>query len=119
MKTPKPKWWLLYAVLPLGAALLALAELLSPSAGWRMFAEGLASMTVLCAVALWVRANRLALALRDEPSEASRPLRVWIAYAPPATLRRRLDVAEIPHTSQPAAYTELIRQQEVVTCCAE
>ena len=118
MKTPKPKWWLLYAVLPLGAMLLAAADLLSPSAGWRMFAEGLASMTVLCAIALWVRANRMALALPDGLSEANRPLKAWIAYAPPAALRRRLDVAEIPHTLRPAAYTELIRQQEVVTCCA-
>jgi len=119
MKTPKPKWWLLYAALPLGATLLAAAELLSPSAGWRMFAEGLASMTVLCTIALWVHSNRLALALPEEPPEASRPLEVWIAYAPPAAPRRRLDVAETPHTSQPAAFTEMIRQQEVVTCCAK
>jgi len=119
MKTPKPRWWLLYAVLPLGAALLAVADLLSPSAGWRVMAEGLASMTVLGAIALWVRANRLALALRDAPSEASRPLKVWIAYAPPAALRRRLDVTETPPASQPAAYTEMIRRQEVVTCCAK
>ena len=119
MNMPKPKWWLLYPVLPLGATLLAVAEPLSPSAGWRMFAEGLASMTVLCAIALWVRANRVALALRDEPSEAGRPLKAWIAYAPPVALRRRLDVAEIPHTSQSAAYTELIRRQEGVTCCVK
>jgi len=119
MKTPKPKWWLLYAVLPLGAMLLAAAELLSPSAGWRMFTEGLASMTALYAIGRWVRANRLALALRDEPSEASGTLKVWIAYTPPAALRRRMDVAELPHTSQPAAYSEMIRRQEVVTCCAK
>ncbi len=119
MKSPKPRWWLLYAVLPLGGTLLAVAELLSPSAGWRMFAECLASMTVLCAIAFWVRANRVALALPDEPSEASRPLKVWIAYAPPAALRRTLDLPEITHSSQPEAYTEMIRRQEVVTCCAK
>ena len=119
MKTPKPKWWLLYAVLPLGATLLVGAELLSPSAGWRMFAEGLASMTVLCAIALWVRANRLALALRDEPSEAGRPLKVWIAYALPAALRRTMDAVEITRTSSSAVHTEPVHQEEVVACFAK
>ena len=119
MKTPKPKWWLLYAVLPLGATLLALTELLSPSAGWRMFVEGLASMTVLCAIALWVHANRVALALSDEPSEVGRPLKVWIAYAPPAALRRTMDVVEITRTSSSAVHTEPIHQEEVVTCFAK
>jgi hypothetical protein len=118
MKTPKPKWWLLCAVLPLGAMLLGAAELLAPSAGWRVFAEGLASMTALCAIALWVRANRVAFALGDAPSEASRPLKVWIAYAPPAPLQRRLDAAEIPHTARSAVHTEPMHREDVVTCYA-
>jgi hypothetical protein len=119
VNTPKPKWWLLYAVFPLGATLLAAAELVSPSAGWRMFVEGLASLTVLCAIALWVRTNRVALALRDEPSDAGRPLKVWVAYCPPAALRRRLDVAEIPRTLPSVVHTEPIRREEVITCCAK
>jgi len=116
MKTPKPKWWLLYAVLPLKATLLAVAELLAPSAGWRMFVEGLASMTVLCTIALWLGANRVALALRGESSEAGRALKAWVAYAPPAVLRRTLDGGEITRSSPMAVFTEPIRQEEVVTC---
>jgi hypothetical protein len=89
MKSPKPKWWLLYAVLPVGAALLVAADLLSPSAGWRMAAEGVAALIVLALMALWVRANRLALALLATPGAVEQPLRAWVAYTPPVAARRR------------------------------
>jgi hypothetical protein len=92
MKTLKPKWWLLYAVLPVAAALLIAAERLSPSAGWQMVAEGSASLLVIGLVALWLRANRLALAVAGKPSDGEAPLRVWVAYSPPPALRRRLEI---------------------------
>ena len=89
MRNPKPKWLVLYAVLPLGAALLVAADLLSPSAGWRMVAEGAATLVLLGLMALWVRANRLALALLGVPSEARTLVRAWVAYCPPVVPRRR------------------------------
>ena len=89
MKSPKPKWWLLYTVLPLGAALLVAADLLAPSAGWRMVAEGAAALVTLGLMACWVRANRLALALLGAPGAAEQPLRAWVAYCPPVVPRRR------------------------------
>jgi hypothetical protein len=90
MRNPKPKWLLLYAVLPLGAALLVAADLLSPSAGWRTVAEGTAALVTLGLMALWVRANRVALALLDEPDETEAPFRAWVAYQPPVPRRREL-----------------------------
>jgi hypothetical protein len=88
MKDPKPKWWLLYGMLPLAMALLIAADLRSPSAGWRVFTESLASLLTIGAIAIWVHANRVALALFRGPSEAPSPLRVWVAYCPPPAPRR-------------------------------
>ncbi len=119
MKTPKPKWWLLYAVLPLGAALLVAAELVAPTAGWQEFTQGLASLIIIGAMALWVHANRVALALPDEPSGSSEPLKVWVAYCPPAPLRRAKNLAGIPQGSLLAIYTEPARDEEGITCCAK
>jgi hypothetical protein len=89
MKRPKPKWLLLYAVLPVAVAFLVAADRVAPSAGWRMVAEGTAALVSLGLMACWVRANRLALALLGAPEEAEKPLRAWVAYRPPAVPRRR------------------------------
>jgi hypothetical protein len=94
MRNLKPAWWLLYALLPVGAALLVAADVASPSAGWRIFTECLVSLTILGAIALWLRANRVALALRDSRRQTRQPLRAWVAYCPPAASRRRLGRAE-------------------------
>jgi hypothetical protein len=90
MRNPKPKWWLLYAVIPLGAALFVAVDLLAPSTGWRMVGEGVAALALLGVTALWVRANRLALALLGDRSGGEQSLRVWVAYRPPAVARRSL-----------------------------
>ncbi len=119
MKTPRPKWWQLYAVLPLGAALLVAAELVSPTAGWRELTDGLASLVVIGAMALWVHANRVALALPDEPSGSSEPLKVWVAYYPPAPLRRAKNLTGIPQGSVLTIYSEPARDEEGVTCSAK
>ena len=103
MRYSKPKWWLLYAVLPLGAALLVAADLLSPSAGWRMVAEGAAALISLGLMACGVRANRLALALLGAPGAAEQPLRTWVAYTPPVGARRRLGTSESASTLNLAA----------------
>ena len=93
MKNPKPKWWLLYAVVPIGLALLVAADLASPSDGWRQVAEGVASLVILGATALWVRMNRVALALLDKAPGSGESLRAWVAYSPPAAPRRRLETS--------------------------
>jgi hypothetical protein len=103
MKSPKPKWWLLYAVLPLGAVLLVAADLVAPSAGWRLVAEGTATLVIIGLMACWVRANRLALALLGAAEEAEQPLRAWVAYTPPVVPRRRGGPSESESTLKLAA----------------
>jgi hypothetical protein len=90
MRNPKPKWWLLYSVLPLATALFIAADFLSQTTGWRQLADGAVSLAILGAVALWVRANRVALALSDDPAGARPPLRAWVAYCPPVAPRRSI-----------------------------
>jgi hypothetical protein len=52
-----------------------------------MVAEGTASLVIIGFMALWVRANRLALALLGKPSQTEMPFRAWVAYCPPVVPR--------------------------------
>ena len=73
VKTPKVSWRVLYAMLPLAGVLLVWADLETPTAGWRELAELAVSLGILGAMALWVRANRIALTRAgraDIPAEA-------------------------------------------------
>lgn len=91
MRSPKPAWGLLYALVPFALVLLVAAHLTATSDGWRQVAEGVASLVIMGAVALWVRLNRVALALLGKAPESGESLRVWVAYCPPAAPRRRLE----------------------------
>lgn len=71
MRGRKPAWWLLYALLPLAAGLLVAAHLASATVAWREFTEGSVSLVVIGAMALWVRSNRVALALGSGQLEAA------------------------------------------------
>jgi len=93
---PKPAWGALYAVAGVAALLFWVADVESPAGGWRILTECLGTVLVIGAMALWVRANRVALALGDETSETGRPLRAWVAYYPPGMPRERLDLPESP-----------------------
>jgi energy-converting hydrogenase Eha subunit C len=88
MKNPKPTWWMLYALLPLALVLLVVAHRWLPVGSGRALVEAVVSLVVIAAMALWVRANRLALALLDEVGEKAQPFRAWVAYQPPARPRR-------------------------------
>lgn len=115
MRNPRPAWWFLYALLPLGALLLVGAELAAPSAGWRAFTECLVSLAILGAIALWLRANRVALALLGNPSRAEQPLRAWVAYCPPAAAQRKLDMLETKPIQHQVVRTEHL-EKEYLTC---
>ncbi len=67
---PRPKWGLLYAVLPLTLLLFALADLVPQTSGWRIFTETIAVLVVFGMLGAWVRLNRSALALSQEKPEA-------------------------------------------------
>jgi hypothetical protein len=117
MKDPKPKWWLLYAVVPLALLLLIAADLTSPSGGWRKFAEGMASLGIMGAMALWVRANRVALTLLGGTREAGEPFRAWVAYSPPPVPRRKLEMVEIEPVHRLVVHADH-PEEESLTCCA-
>ncbi len=67
---PRPKWGLLYAVLPLTLLLFALADLVPETSGWRPVTESIAVLVIFGALAAWVRFNRSALAASQGKSEA-------------------------------------------------
>ncbi len=69
VRSVRPAWWVLYAMFPAAIVLLLAAHIESPSAGWRKIAEVVASLIVMGAMALWVRANRVALALDDDQQD--------------------------------------------------
>ncbi len=72
MRSPEPAWWLLYGLLPLAVVLLVAAHLASSSLAWREFTEGSVSLMVIGAMALWVRANRVAVILEDHQQDPDR-----------------------------------------------
>ncbi len=69
VRRPKPTWWMLYALLPLAVGLLVAAHLASSSLAWREVTEGSASLVIMGTMALWIRANRVAIILSDHPQE--------------------------------------------------
>ena len=118
MKNPKPIWWLLYALVPLALVLLIAADLASPSDGWRQFAEGMACLGIMGAMALWVRANRVALTLLGGSREAGESFRAWVAYSPPPVPRRKLEMVEIKPVHRLVVYADH-PEKESLTCCAK
>ncbi len=66
MSSPKPKWWLLYALLPIMAALLALDHLLNVPEPIHQIVEILILVLIFGLMALWVVANGAALSHDSE-----------------------------------------------------
>ena len=63
---PKPKWWRLYAVLPLALALFVLeSQLALPDVGHKLVQIGIV-LFVVGLIGLWLTANARALELQDE-----------------------------------------------------
>lgn len=84
-----PAWTLLYALLPLSALLLALAECIPANDGWRRLAEALVAVVGVGLAWIWVRANRGALSrLTSDPGmdTESHQLRVEIQKASPQVI---------------------------------
>ena len=65
---PKPSWHALYAMAAAVSLILVVAVAAAPTAEWRIMAEYLGSGLVLGVIALWLRANRSALALAEVAS---------------------------------------------------
>jgi hypothetical protein len=101
--TPTPRWWLLYSVVPLAGTLLTATHFTQLSAGWRQVAQCAIVLVVFGAVWLWLRANRLALALSDQGADAEGSVKGWVAYCPPCAPPPRLGTLEIPPPQDRAA----------------
>ncbi len=59
----KPAWHVLYGMVGVSILLFVVAEVKSPMGGWRTLTECLATLLIIGVMALWVRANRAALAV--------------------------------------------------------
>ncbi len=87
----KPKWWLLYAVVPLMIGLLWLASQLAVAAWMHQVAQMAIVLLAFSLLALWVHANQGAVA--NEPSHRDALEPRWTeegdsmqdVYVPPAT----------------------------------
>ncbi len=90
MKTQRAAWWALYSLLPFAVAALVAVSRWIPEGAGRVFAQATVSLVILGAVALWVRANRVALALLDASEESEAPFHAWVAYQPPLPHRRQV-----------------------------
>ncbi len=76
MSSPKPRWSLLYTMIPLALLLLLGARAGVPSAGWREVADCVVSLAVIGAMAVWLRLNRVALNIR-EAKASDADMRRW------------------------------------------
>ena len=103
MKNPRPRWWALYLLLPLAMVLLVAAHRWLPAGAGRAFAQAVVSLAVVGAMALWVRANRVALVLLDAPGEQAQSFRARVAYQPPAPPRRSICTAPSEYRPKIAA----------------
>jgi hypothetical protein len=73
-RNPKPRWGLLYVIVTALCGLLAVVEVAVPDGLARRTLEFAVVPAMLVGMALWVRANRLAIALANEQHPArSRP----------------------------------------------
>ncbi len=71
---PKPAWRVLYGTAAVCMLLFLVAEVESPTGGWRILTECLGTVLILGIMALWVHANRTALALVDDALSGEGPL---------------------------------------------
>ncbi len=79
---PAPSWRRLYLTLSVTMGLFALAEAVSRGGGWRHVAEFLAVVAIFGGAAVWVRANRVALAEADGCSCVEREIEIRIVDEP-------------------------------------
>ncbi len=82
----KPAWWLLYAMLPLTVLAFGLADVVPATSGWRSVSELLATLAIFIGIALWLRANRLALTLATYGSGSESPQEMPLEDADPPSL---------------------------------
>jgi hypothetical protein len=91
---PKPPWHVLYSMVAVSILLFVVADVESPTDGWRILAECLGTGLIIGLMALWVRANRTALAVARDAPHGGETLRSYVAYSPLPSSQRQLDFSE-------------------------
>jgi len=109
---PKPAWHVLYAVFAVTVLLFVVADVESPTGGWRILTECLGTALVIGAMALWVRANRAALALADNAPNGEETLRSYVAYSPRPSSLRGLDFSGIEPSQRSLAQTRPAEEED-------
>lgn len=71
-KTPKPVWGWLYGIVTVMCGLLAVVEVAIPDGPARRVLECVVTLALFGAMAVWVRANRVALAVGESDDVAAR-----------------------------------------------
>ena len=81
-KRPAPSWRYLHVFLSSALGLFVLAEAVWRESAWRHFFEFLAIVATFGGMALWIRANRVALAETDGCSCAEREIEIRMVDEP-------------------------------------
>jgi len=92
---PKPAWHVLYIAVALTILFFLVGEVESPVGGWRTLTECLATLLIIGVMALWVRANRAALAVDQTSPRGGEALCGSMVPSPRPSSRRRLDSSGI------------------------
>jgi hypothetical protein len=115
---PKPGWHVLYIAVALTILFFVVAEVESPVGGWRILTECLGTGLIIGVMALWVRANRAALALADATQYGGRSLESSVAYSPRQSSVPRLDACAIEFRQRSRAQTRPAEEEDA-TCFAK
>ena len=114
---PKAAWHVLYVVVAVAVLFFVVADVESPTGGWRILTECLGTALVIGAMALWVRANRAALALADNAPDGGETLRSYVAYSPRASSLRSLDFSGIEPSQRSLAQMRTAEEKEEDVKC--
>jgi hypothetical protein len=109
---PKPAWHVLYIAVALTFLFFVVAEVELPVGGWRILTECLSTGLIIGVMALWVRANRAALARADATRYRGRSLESSVAYSPQQSSVPRLDACAIEFRQRSRAQTRPAEEED-------
>ncbi len=108
----KPAWHVLYGMVGVSILLFVVAEVKSPMGGWRTLTEFLATLLIIGVMALWVRANRTALAIADAIPCDGGAQQNPVAYSPRQLPVLRLDFRAIEFGQGSRAQTRPAEEED-------
>ncbi len=107
-----PAWHVLYGMVAVSILLFVVVEVKSPTGGWRTLTECLATLLIIGVMALWVRANRAALAVADAIPYDGGAQENPVAYFPGQSSVPRLDACPIEFRQGSRAQTRPAEEED-------